>query len=82
MRPSSAQPQHKPQPSHNLSVSMRVEAAKRKLHEGYQQADKAKKQRTVQLMEIQDIPKTGRNFIKPSQAKLGSHNRQRFGSCR
>ncbi|XP_072998188.1 probable mediator of RNA polymerase II transcription subunit 26b [Typha latifolia] len=37
----------------------RLEIAKRKLHEGYQQAENAKKQRTIQVMELHDIPKLG-----------------------
>ncbi|GLJ38811.1 hypothetical protein SUGI_0791110 [Cryptomeria japonica] len=39
------------------SVRERIEAAKRRLQEGYRQAEKVKKQRTVQLIEIKDLPK-------------------------
>ncbi|KAI3677968.1 hypothetical protein L6452_37242 [Arctium lappa] len=35
----------------------KFEAAKRKLQERYQQAEKAKKQRTIQVMELHDLPK-------------------------
>ncbi|CAA7393023.1 unnamed protein product [Spirodela intermedia] len=42
-----------------MSVRVKLEAAKRKLHEGYQQAENAKKQRTIQVMELQDIPRQG-----------------------
>ncbi|KAI5069327.1 hypothetical protein GOP47_0015628 [Adiantum capillus-veneris] len=34
----------------------RLEIAKRKLHEGYQQAENAKKQRTVQILTSSDLP--------------------------
>ncbi|MFS7904442.1 putative transcription regulator IWS1 family [Helianthus anomalus] len=35
----------------------KLEATKRKLQESYQQAEKAKRQRTIQVMELHDIPK-------------------------
>lgn len=65
-------------PTSSVDISVRVEASKRKLQERYQQAETAKRQRTVQVMDLQDLPKNGRNLVKPSQAKLGSQNRQRF----
>ncbi|KAK1280029.1 putative mediator of RNA polymerase II transcription subunit 26b [Acorus gramineus] len=37
----------------------KLEIAKRKLHEGYQLAENAKKQRTIQVMELRDLPKQG-----------------------
>ncbi|URE28405.1 hypothetical protein MUK42_36227 [Musa troglodytarum] len=43
--------------SEEASVQAKLEVVKRKLHEGYQQADNAKKQRTIQVMELHDIPK-------------------------
>ncbi|KAJ0975941.1 hypothetical protein J5N97_017906 [Dioscorea zingiberensis] len=43
--------------SEDASVRAKLEIAKRKLHEGYQQAENAKKQRTIQVMEIHDLPK-------------------------
>lgn len=69
-------PRNKPMSS--VDVSVMVEASKRKLQERYQQEDIAKRQRTVQVMDLEDLPKNGRNFVKPLQAKLGSQNRQRF----
>ncbi|XP_078445143.1 transcription elongation factor (TFIIS) family protein [Wolffia australiana] len=42
------------------SVRAKLEAAKRKLHERYQQAENAKKQRTIQVMEIGEIPDQSR----------------------
>ncbi|XP_041996637.1 probable mediator of RNA polymerase II transcription subunit 26b [Salvia splendens] len=39
------------------SHQMKLEDAKRKLHERYQEAEKAKKQRTIQVVELRDLPK-------------------------
>ncbi|XP_042373249.1 probable mediator of RNA polymerase II transcription subunit 26b [Zingiber officinale] len=46
-------------------VQAKLEAAKRKLNEGYQQAENAKKQRTIQVMELQDLPKQAGNTPQP-----------------
>lgn len=46
-------------------VQAKLEAAKRKLNEGYQQAENAKKQRTIQVMELQDLPKQAGNTLQP-----------------
>ncbi|XP_062179928.1 probable mediator of RNA polymerase II transcription subunit 26a [Phragmites australis] len=40
-----------------LDNNRKLEAAKRRLHEGYQEAENAKRQRTIQVMELGDIPK-------------------------
>nr|CAD1829044.1 unnamed protein product [Ananas comosus var. bracteatus] len=63
-RRSAIPPTDKPNYSEEASVRAKLELAKRKLHEGYQQAENAKKQRTIQVMELQDIP------------KQSNHNRQ------
>ncbi|KAL5994748.1 hypothetical protein ACLOJK_024801 [Asimina triloba] len=60
--------------SDELSVHAKLEAAKRKLHEGYQQAENAKKQRTVQFMDFHDLPKPG-NGHRNLHLKLGIRNR-------
>ncbi|KAI6696945.1 hypothetical protein NL676_017064 [Syzygium grande] len=39
------------------AVQMKLEATKRKLQESYQQAENAKKQRTIQVMDLHDLPK-------------------------
>ncbi|KAJ7528934.1 hypothetical protein O6H91_15G026000 [Diphasiastrum complanatum] len=58
-----------------MSVTDRLAAAKRRLQEGYQQAENAKKQRTVQVMELQDLPKRGPNRVKaPIQSKPNFQN--------
>ncbi|KAK4481777.1 hypothetical protein RD792_012688 [Penstemon davidsonii] len=43
--------------NNETSVRMNLEAAKRKLQERYQEAENAKKQRTIQVVELQDLPK-------------------------
>ncbi|PIA59977.1 hypothetical protein AQUCO_00400689v1 [Aquilegia coerulea] len=59
-----------------LLLDQKLENAKRKLHQGYQEAENAKKQRTIQVMELQDLPKQslGSNS-KNSHMRPGSHNR-------
>ncbi|CAH9105378.1 unnamed protein product [Cuscuta epithymum] len=56
------------------SVKMKLEAAKRKLQERYQEAANAKKQRTVQVMELHDIPKQGQVVHRSQHVKPGSQN--------
>lgn len=45
----------------------KILASKRKLQENYQQAENAKRQRTIQVMELQDLPKGGPKRAKASQ---------------
>lgn len=40
-----------------VAVQMKLEATKRKLQESYQQVENAKKQRTIQVMDLHDLPK-------------------------
>lgn len=56
------------------AVQEKLEATKRKLQERYQQAENAKRQRTIQVMELHDLPKQGL-VNKNTQAKFGNHNR-------
>ncbi|XP_073285081.1 probable mediator of RNA polymerase II transcription subunit 26b isoform X1 [Primulina huaijiensis] len=76
------QPQQKMKLSDNEdSIQMKLEVTKRKLHEGYQAAENAKKQRTIQLMEIHELPK--QNLAQRSQnTRPGSHNRQHWANGR
>ncbi|KAK4281977.1 hypothetical protein QN277_013414 [Acacia crassicarpa] len=60
-----AGPQDKLKCSEDASVQMKLEATKRKLQESYQQAENAKKQRTIQVMELNDLPR---------QAGIGHRN--------
>ncbi|KAL9237908.1 hypothetical protein vseg_012402 [Gypsophila vaccaria] len=64
----------KPKSSNEESVQEKLEAAKRKLHDRYQQAENAKRQRTIQVMEIQDLPKQSLVNRNPN-FKFGNHNR-------
>ncbi|XP_042052072.1 probable mediator of RNA polymerase II transcription subunit 26b isoform X2 [Salvia splendens] len=56
------------------SVRMKLEAAKRKLQERYQEAENAKKQRTIQVVELQDLPKQSQQ--RNPHMRPGNHNRQ------
>ncbi|GAB2220645.1 hypothetical protein Droror1_Dr00008307 [Drosera rotundifolia] len=38
------------------AYKLKLEATKRKLHENYHKAETAKRQRTIQIMQIKDIP--------------------------
>ncbi|KAJ7976568.1 Transcription elongation factor [Quillaja saponaria] len=61
--------------SDEAAVQVKLEATKRKLQERYQQAENAKKQRTIQVMELHDLPKQGMGHRHP-HVKPGNHNRQ------
>nr|XP_019068392.1 probable mediator of RNA polymerase II transcription subunit 26b [Solanum lycopersicum] len=59
-------------------VPVKLEATKRKLQERYQEAEKAKRQRTIQVMELHDIPKKGPNQgvgLKNAHGGGGGHIR-------
>ncbi|KAE8726930.1 Transcription elongation factor family protein, putative isoform 2 [Hibiscus syriacus] len=45
--------------SDELSVQQKLGATKRKLQERYEQAENAKRKRTIQVMELHDLPKQG-----------------------
>jgi hypothetical protein len=47
-----------------MSVAARLEVAKRRLHERYQEEENAKKSRVVQVMDLTDLPKSGPNRAK------------------
>ncbi|XP_061374748.1 probable mediator of RNA polymerase II transcription subunit 26b [Gastrolobium bilobum] len=61
--------------SDEVAVQVKLEATKRKLHERYQQVENAKRQRTIQVLEINDLPKQG-GGQRNSHFKPGNHNRQ------
>ncbi|GAV61497.1 Med26 domain-containing protein [Cephalotus follicularis] len=73
-RPPSGQ-QDKFNCSDEVAVQRKLEATKRKLQERYQQAENAKKQRTIQVMELHDLPKQGLGQ-KNSHMRHGNHIRQ------
>ncbi|KAM0846124.1 hypothetical protein ACQ4PT_055886 [Festuca glaucescens] len=66
----------KPKVHDGLENNVRLEAAKRRLQERYQELDKAKKQRTIQVMELGDIPKP-KNHNRQPMAKSRNNIRSR-----
>ncbi|MBA0860993.1 hypothetical protein Goshw_023262 [Gossypium schwendimanii] len=67
--------QDKPKPSDEDAVQQKLEVTKRKLQERYQQVENAKRKRTIQVMELHDLPKQGSGHKNP-HFKHGNHNRQ------
>ncbi|TYI58546.1 hypothetical protein E1A91_D11G366700v1 [Gossypium mustelinum] len=67
--------QDKLKPSDEDAVQEKLEATKRKLQERYQQVENAKRKRTIQVMELHDLPKQGSGHKNP-HFKHGNHNRQ------
>lgn len=61
------------------SVQKKLEVTKRKLQERYQEAANAKKQRTIQVMELNEIPKQGHAVQKNQHAKAGNHSSRHYG---
>ncbi|KAL2226067.1 UNVERIFIED_CONTAM: putative mediator of RNA polymerase II transcription subunit 26b, partial [Sesamum indicum] len=60
--------------NNEASVRMKLEAAKRKLQERYQEAENAKKQRTIQVVELRDLPK--QSLVQRNQhMRPGNYNR-------
>ncbi|KAJ1436030.1 Transcription elongation factor, TFIIS/CRSP70, N-terminal, sub-type [Sesbania bispinosa] len=59
----------------DAAVQVKLEATKRKLQERYQQAENAKKQRTIKIMELHDLPKQGTGN-RNTHVKPGNHKRQ------
>ncbi|KAJ8570525.1 hypothetical protein K7X08_037497 [Anisodus acutangulus] len=60
------------------AVQVKLEATKRKLQERHQEAENAKRQRTIQVMELHDIPKKGPNQVvgpKNPHMRPGNNNR-------
>ncbi|KAE8658815.1 hypothetical protein F3Y22_tig00116968pilonHSYRG00015 [Hibiscus syriacus] len=58
-----------------LDEEQKLEATKRKLQERYEQVNNAKRKRTIQVMELRDIPKQGSGHKNP-YSKHGNHIRQ------
>ncbi|XP_074581443.1 putative mediator of RNA polymerase II transcription subunit 26b [Curcuma longa] len=68
-RKSSGAMQDKTKNSEDALIRAKLEVAKRKLQEGYQQAENVKKQRTIQVMELHDLPKKVVNKPQFSKSK-------------
>lgn len=69
-----APPAERSRTSNEDAVQEKLEATKRKLQERYQQAENAKRQRTIQVMELHDLPKQGL-VNRNTQGKFGNYNR-------
>ncbi|GAB2267115.1 hypothetical protein Dimus_002100 [Dionaea muscipula] len=67
------------------AVQLKIEASKRKLHEGYKQAENAKRQRTIQIMEVHDIPKQkkqGPGLKNTQHGRFGNNGIRQWASGR
>ncbi|XP_066350652.1 probable mediator of RNA polymerase II transcription subunit 26b isoform X2 [Miscanthus floridulus] len=64
-----------------LAKDAKLEATKRKLQEGYQEFNNTKKQRTIQMVDPQDLPKQGnRNLaLNGKPRNNNNNNRNRLG---
>ncbi|KAL3534709.1 hypothetical protein ACH5RR_003170 [Cinchona calisaya] len=67
--------------SDETDVQLKLEASKRKLQERYQEAENAKRQRTVQVMELHDIPKQNLGQRNPHM-RPGNFSRHRASGHR
>ncbi|WOG98025.1 hypothetical protein DCAR_0417366 [Daucus carota subsp. sativus] len=79
-RPPASQ-QNIPRHSNEASVQEKLEATKRKLQERYQQAENAKRQRTIQVMELHDLPKQDLGH-KNSHGKPGNNHKRHWANGR
>jgi hypothetical protein len=62
-RPASASYNRPKEQSENTTDSDRLASARKRLQESYKEADKAKKQRTIQVMDIRELPKQKNTFF-------------------
>ncbi|KAH6820794.1 hypothetical protein C2S53_018912 [Perilla frutescens var. hirtella] len=60
-----------------VSEQTRLEAAKRKLHQRYQEAENAKKRRMIQVVELRDLPKQSLAHRNPQMRLAGNHHSHR-----
>ncbi|KAK1371581.1 putative mediator of RNA polymerase II transcription subunit 26c [Heracleum sosnowskyi] len=71
---SASAPLNRPPPPKETAIDPdRLASARRRLHENYQEAQNAKKQRTIQVMDIHEIPKPKNGYI--AKNKGGFHGR-------
>ena len=57
-----------------LTNSAKLEVTKRKLQEGYQEFDNAKKQRTIQMVDPQNLPKQANRNWQPNVRPRNNSN--------
>ncbi|XP_066388042.1 probable mediator of RNA polymerase II transcription subunit 26b isoform X2 [Miscanthus floridulus] len=62
-----------------LAKDAKLEATKRKLQEGYQEFNNAKKQRTIQMVDPQDLPKQGNRNLALNGKPRNNNSRNRLG---
>nr|GEZ66037.1 probable mediator of RNA polymerase II transcription subunit 26c [Tanacetum cinerariifolium] len=75
MAPSASVPQSRPRKEQNIDPD-RLASARKRLQENYQEAQNAKKQRTIQVMDIHEIPKPKNGFIAKNKGNFqGRHHR-------
>ncbi|KAA8546972.1 hypothetical protein F0562_003401 [Nyssa sinensis] len=66
----------------DTSIEKKLAIAKRRLHEKYQEAENAKKQRTIQVMDIHEIPKPKNAFFSKNKGGFqGRNHRKRSNVC-
>uniref|UniRef100_A0A5B6YNG8 Putative mediator of RNA polymerase II transcription subunit 26c n=1 Tax=Davidia involucrata TaxID=16924 RepID=A0A5B6YNG8_DAVIN len=71
----SAPPPNRPPKDTSIDLE-RLASARRRLHENYQEAQNAKKQRTIQVMDIHEIPKPKNSFFGKNKGGFqGRHHR-------
>ncbi|RCV44682.1 hypothetical protein SETIT_9G394500v2 [Setaria italica] len=82
-QPSPRQDENSVRAKLELAKEAKLEATKRKLQEGYQEFNNAKKQRTVQMVDPQDLPKQGnRNLVLNGKARNSNNIWNRLGMRR
>lgn len=75
MNASASIPQNRPRKEQNIDPD-RLASARKRLQENYQEAQNAKKQRTIQVMDIHEIPKPKNGFIAKNKGNFqGRHHR-------
>ncbi|KAD3640296.1 hypothetical protein E3N88_29519 [Mikania micrantha] len=69
---------HRNQPRKEENIDLdKLASARKRLHENYQEAQNAKKQRTIQVMDIHEIPKPKNGFISKNKGNFqGRHHRR------
>ncbi|CAK9142661.1 unnamed protein product [Ilex paraguariensis] len=71
--PASVPPPNRAQ-KETLIDAEKLNSARRRLHENYQEAQNAKKQRTIQVMDIHDIPKPKNTFFAKNKGGFPGRN--------
>jgi len=72
---SASAPQNRANKEQSIDLD-RLASARKRLQENYQEAQNAKKQRTIQVMDIHEIPKPRNGFIAKNKGNFqGRHNR-------